>query len=116
MERHISVWLPLAHPLLNWGPDLVRDPGICPDWELNQLPFGLQAGTQSTEPHTSPGSELELFLFPPPRHHLDASMLTSRGMRHGSESSKMRHLGLSTCFRIDTHKAELNSISLNWSQ
>ena len=25
--------------------------GMCPDWELNQRPFGLQAGAQSTEPH-----------------------------------------------------------------
>ena len=25
--------------------------GMCPDQELNQQPFGLQAGTQSTEPH-----------------------------------------------------------------
>ena len=31
--------------------DLVLNPGMCPDWELNQQPFGLQAGTQSTEPH-----------------------------------------------------------------
>ena len=29
----------------NWGP------GMYPDWELNQRPFGLQAGTQSTELH-----------------------------------------------------------------
>ena len=31
--------------------DLAHDPGMCPDWESNQRPFGLQAGTQSTEPH-----------------------------------------------------------------
>ena len=31
--------------------DLARSPSICPDWELNQRPFGLQAGAQSTEPH-----------------------------------------------------------------
>ena len=28
---------------------------MCPDWESNQQPFGLQAGTQSTEPH-QPGT------------------------------------------------------------
>ena len=31
--------------------DLARNPGIHPDWESNRRPFGLQAGTQSTEPH-----------------------------------------------------------------
>ena len=24
---------------------------MCPDWESNQKPFGLQAGAESTEPH-----------------------------------------------------------------
>ena len=31
--------------------DLAYSPGMYPDWELNQRPFGLQASTQSTEPH-----------------------------------------------------------------
>ena len=31
--------------------DLARNPGMCPDWESNLRPFGLQASTQSTEPH-----------------------------------------------------------------
>ena len=31
--------------------DLVHNPGMCPDWESNLRLFGLQAGTQSTEPH-----------------------------------------------------------------
>ena len=31
--------------------DLACNPGMCPDWESNQQLFGLQAGTQSTEPH-----------------------------------------------------------------
>ena len=30
--------------------DLVHDPGVGSDWELNQWPFGSQAGTQLTEP------------------------------------------------------------------
>ena len=29
--------------------DLARNPGMCPDWELNQRPLGLQAGAQSTD-------------------------------------------------------------------
>ena len=31
--------------------DLSRNSGMCPDWELNQQPFGLQARTQCTELH-----------------------------------------------------------------
>ena len=38
---------------LSCGPigDLACNPGICPDWESNQWPFGSQASAQSTEPH-----------------------------------------------------------------
>ena len=45
--------------------DLAHNPGMCPDWELNWQPFGLQASTQSTEPH-QPGLEAYCFnlLFP----------------------------------------------------
>ena len=32
-----------------WGPGL--QPRLCPDWELNGQPFGLQATTQYTELH-----------------------------------------------------------------
>ena len=47
--------------------DLVCNPGMCPDWELNQQPFSSQAVAQSTEPH-QPGRILgfliqNLFLF-----------------------------------------------------
>ena len=31
--------------------DLDCNPSRFPDWELDQCPFGSQAGTQSTEPH-----------------------------------------------------------------
>ena len=31
--------------------DQVRNPGMCPNWESTQRPFGSRAGTQSTEPH-----------------------------------------------------------------
>ena len=47
-ERNINVWLPLAHPAPG---NLARNPGMCPDWESNQQPFGLQAGAQSIKPH-----------------------------------------------------------------
>ena len=31
--------------------DPAPNPGLCHDWESHQQPFGLQAGTQSIEPH-----------------------------------------------------------------
>ena len=31
--------------------DLAHNPGMCPDWEWNQRPFGSQDDAQSTEPH-----------------------------------------------------------------
>ena len=31
--------------------DMAHNPGMCPDWESNLRPFGLQAGIQSTESH-----------------------------------------------------------------
>ena len=40
--------------------DLAHNPGMCPDWELNQRPFGSQTGTQCTEPQ-QPGQDLRLF-------------------------------------------------------
>ena len=48
-EGNIKVWLPPACTPPTG--DLACNPGMCPDWESNQRPFGLQAGTQSTEPH-----------------------------------------------------------------
>ena len=40
--------------------DLACNPGMYPDWESNQRPFGSQAGTQSTEPY-QPGLILSLY-------------------------------------------------------
>ena len=37
--------------------DLAHNPGVYPDWESNQRPFGSQAGAQSTEPQ-QPGQNL----------------------------------------------------------
>ena len=47
MERNINVWLPLARPLLGAQP---AAQACASDRELNQRPFGLQAGAQSTAP------------------------------------------------------------------
>ena len=52
-ERNINVRLLLM--CSHW--DLARNPGMCPDWESNWRPFGLQAGAQSFEPH-QPGLDL----------------------------------------------------------
>ena len=46
-EKHQCVVAPHAPP----AGDLACNPGLCPDWESNQQLFGLQASTQSTEPH-----------------------------------------------------------------
>ena len=40
--------------------DLARKPGMFPDWESNWQPFGLQAGTQCTEPY-EPGQYTHTF-------------------------------------------------------
>ena len=37
--------------------DLAHNPGMCPDWESNQQPFGSQASAKSTEPH-QPGHSI----------------------------------------------------------
>ena len=42
--------------------DLAHNPGVCRDWESNWRPFGLQAGTPSTEPHQS-GLEVLIIVF-----------------------------------------------------
>ena len=31
--------------------DLAGNPGMCSDWESNQVPLGSQASAQPTEPH-----------------------------------------------------------------
>ena len=43
------MWLPLQRPPLSAG--IFCNLGKRPDWELNQRPFGQQAGAQSPEPH-----------------------------------------------------------------
>ena len=52
-ERHQCVGgfrvLPPRDPACN--------PDMCPDWESNLRPFGVQAGAQSTEPH-QPGPDI----------------------------------------------------------
>ena len=41
--------------------DLACNPGMYPDWESNQRPFGSQASTQSTEPH-QPGQTMFILI------------------------------------------------------
>ena len=49
--RGLPKYLLISYSILAkiYTPDC--NPGMCPDWELNQKPFGSQAGTQFTEPH-----------------------------------------------------------------
>ena len=42
--------------------DLACNPGMCPDWESNLQPFGLQACTPSTELH-KPGHNVGIIYF-----------------------------------------------------
>ena len=52
-ERNMDVWEKHWSVASHMPPtgDLSQNPGMCPDWELNQWPFGLQVSAQSTEPH-----------------------------------------------------------------
>ena len=56
-EKHECV---VASPTPPTG-DMACNPGMCPDWEWEGWPFGLQAGTQSTEPH-QPGLKSGVFI------------------------------------------------------
>ena len=42
--------------------ELACNPGMCPDWELIQQPFGSQASAQSTEPHQL-GLKINKYIF-----------------------------------------------------
>ena len=52
-EKHPCVVVSCAAPT----GDLACNLGMCPDWESNRRPFGLQAVTQPTEPH-QPGLDI----------------------------------------------------------
>ena len=47
LEKH---WCVVASHAPSTG-DLACNPGMCPDWESKQQPFGFQACIQSTDPH-----------------------------------------------------------------
>ena len=55
-ERNINVF---ASHVPQTG-DPACNPGMCPDWESNQRPFGSQAYAQSTELH-QPGPKIYEF-------------------------------------------------------
>ena len=63
--------------------DLVHNPGMCPDWELNWQPFGWQTGTQTPEQH-QPGPLL-FFLIPTWGH---VFWFRQRGRRREEEREK----------------------------
>ena len=49
----------LHAPYGDWE-DLTCNPGMCPDWESNQQPFGSQAHAQPSELH-QPGQYFEFY-------------------------------------------------------
>ena len=59
-ERNIDVQKThqLAASLMCLTGDLALNPGMCPDWELNQQPFSSQAGSQS---RATPARVLRVF-------------------------------------------------------
>ena len=58
-RREISICGCLTHPLLGTWPETQA---CSLDWELNQWPFDLQAGVQSTEPH-QPGPYIYIYTY-----------------------------------------------------
>ena len=83
-ERSIIVWLLLTWPPLGTWP---RNPGMCPDCESNQRPFGSQAHAQSTKLH-QPG------LYFPFRQGSFTSDLGHHGVQSGGETTEIK----CTCF------------------
>ena len=65
-KRETSMYGCLSHAPY-WGPGLQLS-GMCPDWKLNQRPFGSQASAQSTKPH-QPGPYICFYL----QHHVVTS-------------------------------------------
>ena len=74
--------------------DLACNPGMCPDWELNQLLFGSQVHAQSTEPH-QPG--LKLYIYSHAYHNFG--------------------IQINICFGVPFSKTSLNEFfySKSWS-
>ena len=67
--------------------DLACNPGMCPDWGSNLQPFGLQASTQSTEPH-QPGRKT---------HFKDRKTEAQRGKAISLKSQAKRTQLYATC-------------------
>ena len=53
-----AISISCSHTLLTG--DLACNPAVCPDWELNWWPFGLQTDVQSTKPY-QPGQHTQTF-------------------------------------------------------
>ena len=64
--------------------DMACNPGMRPDWESNQWPFGSQASAQSTEPHQP--EHHEIFWLGHPKHSK-----TRESARWPSEDTEWRH-------------------------
>ena len=83
--------------------DLACNPGMCPDQELNQQLFGLQAGAQSTEPY-QPGEICSLFKGIQ-GHVLRKSKRQASGCLHSFPDGKWKKCGqVSKCLVYETLK------------
>ena len=95
--------------------DLACNPGTCPDWDLNQQPFGSQVSAQSTEPH-QPGL-IFLYYF---QTEIDISSLRSNSnllvLFFPTENSKIEEkiIKLFLSFNFGSHPiVELERTSKN---
>ena len=68
--------------------DLACNPGMCPDWELNRWPFGLQISTESTEPH-QPGQYRCFF-----------KMMNFTNIKHNEGINHKRHACNYECWQV----------------
>ena len=85
--------------------DVTCNPGMCPDWESNQHPFGSKAGAQSTEPH-QPGKKEKNLLKNVPvvilagvAQWVGASSPTPKGCRFNPWSGRIQEAA-SPCFSL----------------
>ena len=69
--------------------DLVHNPGMCPDWDLNLGPFGSQAVTQSTETYQPGQPQYLVYEVERQKHLLQHASEEKNGITYEKTSAKM---------------------------